>query len=309
MSSRLTAYLLLLTASIIWGIAGPVIKYSVSVVSPLIFLFWRLLFVSLITLPIFLWYTRKHPIPRSAYKKLLVVGVLNAISLIFVFLGFARTTAIEGTLITAITPIFIVAAGVFFLREHVSRRELAGIILAIAGTVFTVLQPLLGQGLGGSSALAGNVLLLGYGVTWMGIVLLSKFWGHEGLKPFHIASTGFFIGLFVYLPLAMLKSGGLPSAAIFQNTGALYGLTYLVILSSLVAYTTYHLGLSKIEAGEADIFNYLQPVWAAPLALFWLGETITPTFLVGAVLIAAGVAIAEYRPGLFRRLLLTHKPV
>ncbi|HEB14007.1 MAG TPA: EamA family transporter, partial [candidate division WWE3 bacterium] len=47
---------------------------------------------------------------------------------------------------------------------------------------------------------------------------------------------------------------------------------------------------------EAALFLYLEPVFAAPLAYLWLGESITPTFIIGAAVIAAGVILTEYRP-------------
>jgi drug/metabolite transporter (DMT)-like permease len=68
------------------------------------------------------------------------------------------------------------------------------------------------------------------------------------------------------------------------------------IISSIVAYFTYNLGYSLIEASEAVIFDYLKPILAAPIAVVWLGEQITLPFLLGAGIIAAGVVLTEYRP-------------
>jgi len=69
----------------------------------------------------------------------------------------------------------------------------------------------------------------------------------------------------------------------------------MVILSSVVAYFAFELGLKLIEASEATLFAYLQPIFAAPVAVFWLGEKITPPFLLGAGIIAIGVVLTEYR--------------
>ncbi|NTV79075.1 MAG: EamA family transporter [Clostridiales bacterium] len=37
------------------------------------------------------------------------------------------------------------------------------------------------------------------------------------------------------------------------------------------------------------------PIFAAPLAVIWLGEKITPVFIIGAIIIAVGVFIAEVK--------------
>ena len=76
---------------------------------------------------------------------------------------------------------------------------------------------------------------------------------------------------------------------------ALGGILYMAIFSSVIAYTLYEYGLSIIEASEATLFAYLQPIFAAPVALLWLKEKITPPFIIGAVVIGLGVAISEYR--------------
>lgn len=299
MNKRLTAYLLLLTASIIWGVAGVVIKYTLQFVSPFQFLFWRFLLTSIITFPIFIWHLRVHPLKLAWFPKIALLGLLvTTVSLSFVFLGFDRTSAIEGTLLTALSPIFIVAGGALFLKEKVTGQEKIGIAIAVIGTVFTILQPLIQDGIKGSSV-SGNTFLVLSNISWMGFVLLSKKWESEGLKPFHITALSFFIGAVTFLPIAALEAGVTPSLAQIPSA-ALPGIFFMSVFSSLIAYTAYEVGLSRVEASEADIFNYLYPIWAAPLAFFFLGEAVTTTFLLGAGLIATGVVIAEYRPGMFK---------
>ena len=51
----------------------------------------------------------------------------------------------------------------------------------------------------------------------------------------------------------------------------------------------------SIEIGEASLFAYLYPLFSTPLAVVWLGEKITPMFIVGAVVITIGVVIAEIK--------------
>ena len=71
----------------------------------------------------------------------------------------------------------------------------------------------------------------------------------------------------------------------------------MVIFSSVLAYFAFESGLRLIEASETTLFAYLQPIFAAPVAVFWLGERISPPFLLGAGIIAIGVFLSEYRSG------------
>ena len=69
----------------------------------------------------------------------------------------------------------------------------------------------------------------------------------------------------------------------------------MALLSGSLAYTLSHAGQKTIEIGEAAVFSYLYPLFAAPLAVLWLGEKITPSFIFGGLVITVGVVIAEYK--------------
>jgi drug/metabolite transporter (DMT)-like permease len=57
------------------------------------------------------------------------------------------------------------------------------------------------------------------------------------------------------------------------------------------------LGERTIEVSEAALFTYLTPLFSIPIAIVWLNEKITPIFIVGAIIIATGVIIAEVKTG------------
>jgi len=302
---RLTAYLLLTLTAAIWGIAGPVIKATLSFIPPFTFLFWRFLLASIIFLPFFIWLARKEKETLKTLLPIVPIGFLGIpLCLVFVFLGFERTSALDGTILSALAPIFIVLAGVFFLKEKVSKLEALGLAVAIAGSVVMVSQPLLEGGGFAQRNLTGNILIIVSDIVWTAYVVLSKveFKKHS---PFIITAVSFFTGLIAIFPVALIeqlaiidwqKSVYLPTQSLFYfNPAGFWGLLYMVILSSVVAYFAFELGLKLIEASEATLFAYLQPIFAAPVAVFWLGEKITPPFLLGAGIIAIGVVLTEYR--------------
>jgi drug/metabolite transporter (DMT)-like permease len=69
----------------------------------------------------------------------------------------------------------------------------------------------------------------------------------------------------------------------------------MAVLGSVVAYFTYIYGFSKIEASEATLFTYLEPIFAVPVAIVLLKETPSLLFLSGAGLIVVGVIISQVR--------------
>jgi len=113
--------------------------------------------------------------------------------------------------------------------------------------------------------------------------------------PFVITAFCFFVGLLVLTPFFLFEQNLSPTTY-HLSLQALPGILYMSLISSVIAYTLYMYGLSLIEASEASLFAYLQPVFAAPLAVFWLKESISGVFILGAALIALGVILTEYRP-------------
>ena len=286
--ARKTAYLALLTTAVIWGFAPPIIKYTLNFITPVSFLFYRFLVAGLLlVLPLFLK-LKKTKFSLKKTGKYLALGFLGApLTLILLFTGIQKTTAIDASIIWIIAPILVVLGGAFLLKEKVTKIERIGIGLTLMGTLITIFQPLLESGIDFGHNIWGNTLVLAGTCVWAGFTLLTK--KEKNLDPFILSSSSFLVGTIVILPFFLTQ----PVFAIHPQ--AIFGILYMAILGSVVAYFTYIYGVSKIEASEATIFTYLQPLFAIPLAAVWLAEKITLPFLIGALLIGLGVFICEKR--------------
>lgn len=292
---RIKAYLVLTIVSLLWGVASPVIKYTLNFIPPYSFLFWRFLLTSLIFLPIFIYLFLRQPIKAKDWPWLIFLGFLSTpLSLILLFVGYEKTTSMDGVLISATAPIFITIGGALFLKEQVTKTERIGLIIAVIGSLITVSQPIF-EGNLFKGSLTGNFLVFLSVIAWVLFALLAK---KKSFKYHPVIPTaiGFFVGLITIIPFVIFKENSSILNFKFEilNLNALIGVLYMVIFSSVIAYTLYLYGLSLIEASETTIFAYLQPIFAAPFALWWLGEKITLPFLLGAAFIALGVFISEY---------------
>jgi len=168
--------------------------------------------------------------------------------------------------------------------------------VAITGTTLTIFQPLLESKTNFFAHLEGNFLVLLGTLVWVIFVILAKKYRH--LDPFLLSALSFVIGLITLTPLVAFKINSILTfnfSLLTFNLNAIYGILFMAIFSSVIAYFTHIYGLSKIEASEAEIFTYLQPIFAIPISIIFLKETITLPFILGALLIAAGVVICEYR--------------
>lgn len=296
-SARTKAYLLLILVSIIWGLAGPVIKLTLAGIPTLPFLTYRFLLSSLAAVIIFSVTGVHLPRDKKTLFEILVYAFLTStVALGLLFFGLEKTTVLDMTLISAVNPLIIALAGVVLLNEHLTRREKLGMTIAFAGTMLTIFEPLLQNGIDGSQ-LSGNLLvLLSLFVNTASAILVKKLM-RKGISPITLTSISFIVGFLTTTPFALSASGP-ELVQVISSLPLSYhlGVAYMALLSGNLAYVLWARAQKTIEVGEAGLFAYLYPIFSAPLAVWWLKEKITLPFILGALVIALGVYLAERRP-------------
>lgn len=292
MTKRLTAIIYLLLATSIWGAAAPVIKFTLQGIDPFPFLSYRLFVSAIIGLVIL--FIIKPKIKNSDKLPVSIYGLLaTTFALGFLFQGLDQTTVIEAGLIGAIGPLAVLAGGVIFLKEKIYRNEKIGVAIAFSGTILTIFSPAL-VGKDGIE-IGGNILLLLFLLVDASSILMAKRL-MKRVNPLAMTSIAFIIGAITIIPYTFFISETNFVREILEMPLKYHlGVWYMAVGSGTIAYFFFMKGVKLIEAGEAVLFSYLQPVFSIPLAVFWLGETVGPRHLVGAVIIATGVYIAEKR--------------
>jgi drug/metabolite transporter (DMT)-like permease len=294
--SRKLAYFALFLTSFFWGLAPPVIKYSLNFISPIPFLFFRFSLACLIFLFPLIYKIIKIKPTVYDWGQYLLLGFLSTpLNLLLYFLGVSQTSAIDSSVVAILSPILIVLGGVIFLKEKLTKRESLGIVIAILGTFYLSVLPVINNVTGSQKNLVGNLLIIAGDIIWAFFALRSKIKKNSHLDPFILSSFSFFVGWLTLLPIFILGHSvdGFTNSL---NPKAIPGIIYMAFFSSVIAYSAYTYGLKKIEASEASIWTYLQPLFAVPVAVFFLKEKITPAIIIGAVLITIGVFICESRP-------------
>ncbi|MBI5619550.1 DMT family transporter [Candidatus Gottesmanbacteria bacterium] len=297
---RISAYLMLLAVSVIWGIAGPVIKFTLGSFPPLIFLAYRFA-VSSVIATVVLGTTKvklpKHPNDVLGIFLYSVFSVTIALGLLF--FGFEKTTSLVGTVIAATGPLVTVAVGALLLRERVTPVERWGITIATIGTILTIAAPVFTDGAMPSGTVLGNLLVIASVFVDAISVYLAKLLVRGRTPPAALTHISFLIGFLTIAPLVLASHTpqDIVQTIVRAPPWAHAGVWFMAIVSGTVAYTLRNRAVKTIEISEAAVFTYLQPLWAAPLSLMWLGETITAPFVAGAIIIAMGVALSEWKQG------------
>ena len=79
------------------------------------------------------------------------------------------------------------------------------------------------------------------------------------------------------------------------STAAWWGVAYLILMTSVVAYLLWYWALAHLAAARVAIFTNLQPLATALLGQLFLGERLTAAFFGAAAVVIAGVLLAQWR--------------
>jgi drug/metabolite transporter (DMT)-like permease len=288
---------MLLVVAIIWGVASPVIKYTLDGFSADVFLAYRFGISTLVAIIIFAISGMHIPRDKGTLALMLLYGFLNSVvSLGFLFFGMENTTVLEAGLITMVTPLLVSSAGVHFLHEHVTKREKIGMGIAIFGTLLTIIGPIF-NGANSEIRFSGNLLVFGYVISTIITTLMSKKLLQKNTNPMTMTSISFIIGFVSFLAFLLSRSSLLEIYTQIASVHVNYhlGVLYMAIISGTLAFYLSNKAQKTIEIGEQSLFGYLYPIFSLPLAILWLNEKVSPEYIVGGIIIVIGVVIAELK--------------
>mgnify|MGYP001563941986 FL=1 len=243
---RIKAYILILLVTIIWGVASPVIKYTLDGFDPLTFLTYRFGISSIISIVIFLIIGFRLPKNIKDIVLLVIYGLLaSSVSLALLFFGLKNTTVLDSSLITLSDPLLISIAGVYFLKERVSKREKIGIFIAIIGTLLTIVEPLIQNG-NGHLRLSGNLMIIAYAIVVAGTAVLGKILLRRGVEASTMTALSFILGFISLLPFWLVTN---VSAYSIIHTPYSYhvGVFYMAVISGSLAFYLSNKAQKSIE--------------------------------------------------------------
>jgi len=241
-----------------------------------------------LTLGIVIYFRKNKPtVTKELLWQSLLVGFVGyGISLGFQFVGTKLSTASNGSLVTSATPAFVLLFAPFLLREQTTTRRIIALMIASIG-VIAVIDPRTAEL--SPTLFWGNMSLLAAALTWaLYSVLVRKVSQAIDL----LASS------------AIMLLGGVPSSLLFGawevhtqgigtiTFGIIGGLLFLGIISTAIAMFLWNYAFAKLPAAVASLTFFAQPVVGTLLGWFFLGEKITPLFLLGGVLIGIGIVIS-----------------
>lgn len=284
--------LLLILATLLWGgnfVIGRAVAGDIPPIT-LAFLRWCVAFI--VFLPIAYsrvkreWHMIKANWPAVIVMAITGVACFNTL----VYIGVYYTTSINASLMNSSTPIIIYILSFIFLKERLSKFQLIGTALSLAGVVFILSKGSL-ETLLSFSFNKGDLIVLIAVFCWGVYSLLVKQYAGRlpGYSTFLVTIA---LGVMMLLPFTIYELMT-TSVEIVWSPSTIGAILYVGIIASIVAFLSWNNGVVALGANKASIYLNFIPLFAAIFAVLFLDEDLLLAQLIGGLAVICGVLLAN----------------
>lgn len=293
MNDRLKAHLALLGANLFYG-AGFTVAKSVmpALIKPGGFILIRVLCATfLFWLSFFGGENFRTKIDKSDIKRLVLCGILGvATNQLFFFKGLSLTSPIHASLMMLSTPILVSVFATVVLKEKFSKINLFGLVLGVFGA--TLLVTIAAKDKVAINPILGDFFIF-LNATSYAIYLVIVKPLMQKYRPIIVVRWVFLIGSLFVFPFGIQDFLEI-NWQIFttQNFMAVW---FIVIGVTFFTYLWNMYALKILSPSIAGAYIYLQPLFAAIIAITFLGEELGWIKIIAGILIFTGVYLVSQK--------------
>lgn len=217
--------------------------------------------------------------------KAAVLGACN-IGLFFplIFLAAYELPGGLAATIQAASPLAVMAIAWPLLRERPVAIRVFAALIGLAGVSLLVLRSPDGVTPLGLFGAFGSVL-----VSALGFVLVKRW--KAPVPMLTLVSWQLVAGGLLLLPLALLVEGAPPAI----DLPAAGGFLWIGLFGTVIAYTCWFHGLSRMPAGAVALVGLLNPVTGTVLGVAFAAEAFGPVQALGMAIVLGSVLAGQYR--------------
>ena len=270
MKEKLKGHSAMFTANFLWGIMSPISKsiFLTGVISA-----FSLTNMRMMGAAAFFWIASLF-MPRESVTKrdllLLFAASLFGITLNqgFFVVGLSYTTPIDASVVASLTPIITMILAAFIQKEPMTGKKVIGVFMGLTGALILILDGA-GSASGGSLSggrvmgdlfcLIAEVSFAIYYVAFKG--LISRY------TPVTLMKWMFLFATICCLPFGWSDLWRVPYADL--GASVYLDLFFVVFGATFLSYMLVSVGQKRLRPTILSMYNYLQPIMASLLAIWW----------------------------------------
>lgn len=280
-------YFWLLLVPMFWGGAFVAAEHVITEIPPITAAALRFGLAGILLLIFILW---KRKLDFRALRKQWISIVLMAITgifgyNIFFFIALDITSAINGSLIVATTPVFITLGAVIFLDEKWNKGLGLGLVLSLVGVIVVISKGSL-HTLLQLEFNTGDLLFIGGLICWVSHGLLGKI-AMRDVSPALTTTLTTLIGALLLGIISLFENRW--DAVLRMSVQAWAEMLFMIICSSVIAFLLWNHGIKQIGASKSSIYMNLVPIFTTLIAVGLYGSSITFIQIIGMIMVIIGV--------------------
>jgi drug/metabolite transporter (DMT)-like permease len=271
-------YLEVVIAALIWGTSGVLIKLIDT--NSFLFTFFRMAIPTVLIGAYFL--INRSLVFRKNMKMVLLASFLNAVRMLFYFIGFNNTSIGNAIIILYTWPIFVTLISPWMLNDKITRAKAGALVMAFCGIILVYFGKKFS--FESSDFLGMSAMLFSAFVYAFSMILFKKTSVH-----YSTIETTFFqnlIGCFLFLPAVFIVRP-LPG---LEKIGLLF---VFGIFIGIVGFALFFSALKKVKASTASSLAYLEIISTLAFSAVIFGERFTWNMIAGGLLIILSALIIQ----------------
>jgi drug/metabolite transporter (DMT)-like permease len=289
-----SGYVLLAAIALFWGCNWPIMKTVLTEIPS-----WTFRSLCVLCAGIGFFFIVKANgialnIPKQETKPLLLVSFLNITGFhMFSAYGLMYTGAGRAAIINFTMPIWTTILSRFVLKEQFTLRQLAGLVLGMAGLIFLIEPDIKVLG----SAPLGALFMLGAAISWAGGTVLLKYF--QWTKPIVVLTGWQFIlgGIPIIVGALTLE---VTTVVFHMSWHVLLPMAYIIILPMIFCHWAWFTVVRLFPASVAAISTIVIPIIGVFSSALVLAEPIGFRELVALALVVVALAMILVMPKRFK---------
>ena len=281
MRSNLIPVLYVVIGAALWGIIGLFTRplYG-SGLSPLQITFARCL-ITLIALTVVILVLDRKLLKIDLYDIWMFIGTGLFSIVFFNVMYFTSQQLISlstASVLLYTAPCFVMIMSIILFKEELTRNKLLALVIAFVGCAFTT-----GLGFGDMNIGFLYGILAGFGYA------LYSIFGKYALRKYGLLTILFYT--FLIAMICLIPFADVPFViSSFSNTDILLLALGLGLLSTVLPYYFYTIGLKGMDAGKASIIAFVEPMVATVVSII-IGDEFGWMNVLGIALILGSVIL------------------
>ena len=276
---------------VVWGTTYLGMAVTIETIPPFVMTALRFATAGLV-LGAFAVLHARGSIPRPTRRQLIDSAIVGTalVAIGNALVGWGEQTVPSGiaAILIALMPAWVAVFGRIFFRDRLPAVVLVGIAIGIVGVV-VLAWPTTGGG--GSLEPAGLVALILSPIGWSLGSLYAARRATLPSPPLFATGLQMLFGAGAATLLATVTGEWARFDPATVSDRSLVGLVYLIVVGSLIGYTTYGWLLRKAPLSRVSTYTYINPIVALVLGAIVLNEPITPRAIVASVVIIVAVVL------------------